>query len=91
MWREICTGVMGVMTYIHWVVRDECIADFFHDSWLSNLRLSKWPTFINMEMGESTTISNLSHTKGSSWRPNCVTQLFDLDLAMRVFSIVVPT
>lgn len=74
--RQICTRAMEVMTLIRQVVGDRRTINFLHDSWLSNLSLSRQPIFINMEIEEPTRNSNLLHIERSVRHPDHVAQLF---------------
>lgn len=59
MWKEICSCATRVLAQNCWVVGDGHIMDFLHDSWLFDLLLSMWWTYISVEVGESISISNL--------------------------------
>lgn len=56
---------MRVMTQIRRLVDDGHTVDFLHDPWLSDLPLSRWPTLVNVEMGEFLNISDFLHTEES--------------------------
>lgn len=68
-----------------WVVKDVHTTNFFHDPWIYDLSLSKWPIFVSMETRESTRISNLLHIKICGWCDGHMAQPFGPDLASRVF------
>lgn len=58
----------GVMTQISWIISNGYIANFFYDPWISNLSLSRWHTFINIEIGEFMRILDLLHIGRCGWR-----------------------
>lgn len=91
LWREICDRAIGVMIQIRWIVGDGRTVDFFYDPWIFKLSLSRWPTFVNIKIGESTRISYLLHTRRCGLHDDYVAQLFSLDLTSRLLSIGVPT
>lgn len=62
--REIYACTMGVISWIYWKIGDGCMTDFFHDAWLSDLSLSRWPIFVSSEAGESIQIFDLIQFKG---------------------------
>lgn len=68
------------MTRIRWVIGDGYFTDFFHDSWISDLPLSKWPTFVSMEVGKSVRISDLLHIGRCGWQVDHVTRFSGLTL-----------
>lgn len=68
--------MIGVMTQIHWMVDDGRTANFLYDLCLFDLLLNRWPTFVNVEMGESMVISDLLHIERSDWHLDYVAQLF---------------
>lgn len=53
--------------------------------------MSRWPTFVNMEIGNSMRILDLLHSKRYGWHVDHVARLFGLNLASRVLSIALPT
>lgn len=54
----------GVSAQICWVIGDGHIVNFFHDTWLSDLSLSRMPIFISPEAKKSIWISDLIQPDG---------------------------
>lgn len=73
------------------MIGDGYTADFFHDSWIFDLPLSRWPIFVSSKIGDSMGVSNLIHSGRYGWHDECLVQAFGPDLASRVMSIVIPT
>lgn len=41
------------------MISDGHTTDFFHNPWISDFTLSKWPTFVSTEIGRNVKISEL--------------------------------
>lgn len=87
-WREICGNARGVMSQIHWVNRGGHIVDFFYDSWISDLLLNRWPTFVSMVIGKGMRILDLMCSERGGWHDDCVAQFFGPDLASRSYPLL---
>lgn len=50
------------------MVGDGRTTDFFHNSWISDLSLSLWLTFVNMEIESFSTIVDLLRLERDGWQ-----------------------
>ena len=62
--------------------------DILRDLWIAELPLSRWPTFMNMEIMEVSHVCDLFQPRGYRWNIGIVTNLFGTKLAKRVLSII---
>ena len=53
LWRKICAYAPKVISQTRWLVDDNQSVRLLCDQWVNDLRLSRWPTFINHEVMDS--------------------------------------
>lgn len=73
------------------LIDDGISMDVCQDAWISSFPLSRWSTFVNMDMNSHLRVCNLSIVDGKSWRIPEITHLFGSQLANRILAIPIPT
>lgn len=61
----MATRVSDVFLQMRWIVEDGRSINFMTDSWIANLFLARWPTFILMEIPDSIFIFDLLVSNGT--------------------------
>lgn len=75
-WRKIRARCPVVLPMTRWIVGDGRMINFMPDSWISDITLARWPTFISMDISDSISITDLLLQDGSHWDYSMVTQVF---------------
>lgn len=69
-------GASKIIYQMRWVVGDGKLINFMNDSWISNVSLAWYPTFIFMDILDTMSIANLLILDGTQWNPWMVTWTF---------------
>lgn len=86
-WKEVCRHAPMVLDDISWLIGDESSVDVIQDTWIAELPLSLWPTFISMDVPSSMRVTELISHSHTSWRTPTVSRFFGEELACRILSI----
>ena len=89
-WREICIRAPIVVAQVRWLIGDGTSIDVSQDAWVSSLLLSRWPTYVSMEVDDGLWFSELIANDGRGWRTREIVHLFNSQLANRILAILIP-
>lgn len=80
-----------VLDKVSYPIGDGTLVDVCQDAQISNLSLSCWPIFINMDMNNHHRVSDLITTYGRGWRNLEVTHFLGGQLTCKILTIPIPT
>lgn len=89
-WKEIYIHAPIVTAKVKWLVRDGIFIFMSHDAWISSLSLSRWPTYMCMEVDDHLWFYDLMMDDRRSQRALDISYLFDSQLADRTPAISIP-
>lgn len=90
MWKEICTRAPEVIPQTRWMIGDGRSVSVLYDTWIVDIPLSRWPTYVSSEVPDQMRVSDLLLTDGTGWDPTIVMHLFGTQLGRSVLSTALP-
>ena len=88
-WRKICAHGHMVQNQFLWLVGTGQKISLLSDPWVSNIPISKWPTFLNMEANcEDMKVSDII-TQSSNLDIAALTSIFGAKMMKKIYDIPV--
>ena len=80
LWKEICCYAPEVLDCTSWMIGDGTSVDVVQDTWIADLPLSRWPTFVCTDIPIGMRVSDLISQDQLVWDYSRVSTFFGGEL-----------